>query len=243
MSGASGRLLVAVAAIVGCALSACAVPDRDGLGLEAVAQERADRAQARVDALLASFEGYLTDRWPGILLPEPTIEAWVPAGAWTAAFEQCASEASGLSIRVNPDVGVFADPPPQTAGQRRDVDVAIYLCQGTLPPPGLASSDPGPVETAWVSEYLRTTLPACLRREGVVVQPLPSDPFAILAGGSTPGWDPYAAVRGDAPALRRAQAMCPHPLTLLARLSPVGAELTGVPTSVDTSPVSIEGAP
>lgn len=233
MSGASRRLLVAVAAIVGCTLTACAVPDRDGLGLEAVAQERADRAQARVDALLESFEGYLTDRWPGIVLPETAVEAWRPAGAWTPAFERCATEASGLLVRVDPDAGVIADPPARTAGQLRDLEVAIYLCQGTLPPPGFAEPDPGPVEIAWVTQYARETLPACLRREGVTAQPLPSDPFAILSGGSTPSWDPYAALRGDGPALRRVQAMCPHPATLLAGLSPVGAELTGVPSVVD----------
>jgi hypothetical protein len=233
VSAASRLLKGLVAAIVGCALTACAVPDRDGLGLEAVAQERAERAQARVDALLASFEQYLTDRWPGIRLPETAIEAWVPPGAWTSAFETCASEASGLRIRVTPDAGVFADPPPQTVSQRRDVDVAIYLCQGTLPPPGLAASDPGPVEIAWVTQYARETLPACLRREGVTAQPLSSDPFAILSGGSTPSWDPYAALLGDGPALRRVQAMCPHPATLLAGLSPVGAELTEAPTAGD----------
>lgn len=230
MSGASRRLLVAVAAIVGCTLTACAVPDRDGLGLEAVAQERADRAQARVDALLESFEGYLTDRWPGIVLPETAVEAWLDPGYWTAAFEECASEASGLRVRVSLETGVLADPPPRTVGERRDLDLAIYLCQGTLPPPGMALGEPGPVEIAWVSRYTRETLPACLRREGVTAQPLPSDPFAILSGGSTPGWDPYAAVRGDAPTLRRVQAVCPHPSEVLASLSPVGAEVSGVPT-------------
>lgn len=232
MSRASRPVLAVLATVVGCALTACAVPDRDGLGLEAVAQERADRAQARVDALLETFSDYLTDRWPGVRLPETSVEAWVPPGAWTTAFETCATDASGLTVRVMPDIGVFADPPPQSIGERRDLDVAIYLCQGTLPPPGLAVDDPGPVEIAWVTQYLREILPACLRREGVIAQPLPADPFAIGSGGSTPSWDPYAALRGDAPALRRAQAMCPHPTTLLARLSPVGAELTGIPTRV-----------
>jgi hypothetical protein len=220
----------AVAAIVGCAITACAVPDRDGLGLEAVAQERAERAQARVDALLASFEEYLTDRWPGIVLPQPTVEAWLDPGYWTAAFEECASDASGLRVRVSLETGVLADPPPQTVSERRDLDLAIYLCQGTLPPPGLALAEPGPVEIAWVSRYVRETLPACLRREGVAVRPVSSDPLAILSGGSTPGWDPFAAVRDDAPTLRRVQALCPHPSEVLASLSPVGAEASGIPT-------------
>ena len=35
----------AVAAVAGCALSACAVPDRNEFGLEAVAQERAPKKQ------------------------------------------------------------------------------------------------------------------------------------------------------------------------------------------------------
>jgi hypothetical protein len=222
---------LAVAAVAGCALSACAVPDRDELGLEAVAQERADRAEQRVDALLQSFAEYLTDRWPGIRLPETRIEAWLSPTAWTPAFEQCATEASGLLVRVDPDAGVIADPPARTAGQLRDLEIAIYVCQGTLPPPGFAAADPGPVEIEWVSTYTRETLPSCLRREGVAAQPLPADPFAILSGGSTPGWDPYAAVRGDTPALRRVQALCPHPSTLLASLSPVGAELIEAPAS------------
>lgn len=230
MSPASRPLAAAAAVIVGCLLTACAVPDRDGLGLEAVAQERADRAEARVDELLAGFADYLTDRWPGVALPETTIEAWLAPGYWTTAFENCASQASGLQVRVSLEAGVIADPPPRTMGERRDLDLAIYLCQGTLPPPGFAAAEPGPVEIAWVTEYARETLPACLRREGVIAQPLPSDPFAILSGGSTPSWDPYAAVRGDAPMLRRVQAVCPHPAVVLAALSPVGAEVSGVPT-------------
>lgn len=229
MSAASAPLAVALAVIVGCALTACAVPDRGGLGLEAVAQERAERAEARVDNLLENFADYLTDRWPGVILPETSIEAWLPPGYWTSAFERCASEASGLRVRVTADAGVFADPQPRTAGERRDFDLAIYLCQGSLPPPGFAVVEPGPVEVAWVTAYARETLPACLRREGVLAPPLPADPFAILSGGSTPSWDPYAAVRGDAPTLRRVQAVCPHPAVLLAALSPVGSEHSGVP--------------
>lgn len=230
MSAVSTPRWAAIVVIVGCALTACAGPHRDSLGLEAVAQERADRAEARVDELLAGFASYLTDRWPGVRLPEPTIEAWLAPGYWTTAFEQCASEASGLRVRVSLEAGVIADPPPQSVAERRDLDLAIYLCQGTLPPPGFAVAEPGPVEIAWVTQYARETLPACLRREGVIAQPLSSDPFAIVAGGSTPSWDPYAAVRGDAPTLRRVQAVCPHPAVLLAGLSPVGAEVSGVPT-------------
>ncbi len=230
MSTASGRRWAAIAAIVGCALTACAAPEPVGFGLEAVAHERANRAEARVDELLAGFERYLTDRWPGIEVPSTTIEAWLPVGHWSRAFERCASEASGLRVQVTNDAGVITDPPPQSEQERRAFDLAIYRCQGTLPPPVFAVADPGPVEIDWVTEYARETLPACLRREGVLVRPLPADPFAILSGGSTPSWDPYAAVRGDAPTLRRLQAVCPHPAVLLASLSPVGVEVSGVPT-------------
>lgn len=230
MSTASGPRLAAIAAIVGCSLTACAAPDPIGAGLESIAQERADRAEARVDELLAGFERYLTDRWPGIEVPPTTIEAWLPVGYWSRAFERCASDASGLSVRVSTDAGVTTEPPPQTEEERRAFDLAIYRCQGALPPPVFAIADPGPVEIGWVTDYARETLPACLRREGVMVRPLPADPFAILSGGSTPSWDPYAAVRGDAPTLRRVQALCPHPAVLLATLSPVGVEVSGVPT-------------
>lgn len=212
----------AVSAALVITLSAC-VPAADGsFGLDAVAGERAARAEARVDALLDSYAGYLTDRWPGIRLPETAIEAWLGPGVWTTAFQNCASEASGLTVVVDVDAGITTTPRPQTAGQLRDVETAIYLCQGRLPPPGLAVSDPGPIEIAWVSSYARDALPTCLRRQGVTTAPLPDDPFAILSGGSTPGWDPYAAARGDAPELRRLQALCPHPSVLLASLSPVG---------------------
>lgn len=216
------RHAVVVGLLVVGALAGCASPPGTGLGLEAVAEERAARAQERVDELLASYAEYLTARWPGIRLPETAIEAWVGPGYWSTAFEDCASEASGLSVRVDTESGVVADPPAQTAGQLRDVETAIYLCQGRLPPPGLAAGEPGPTEIAWVTSYARDALPTCLRRQGVAAAPLPDDPFAIVSGGATPGWDPYATARGDAPALRRLQAVCPHPSVVLATLSPVG---------------------
>ncbi len=215
-----GFLIAAAVAAAGL-LAGCA-PTGGSLGLDAVADERAARAEARVDALLASYAEYLTDRWPGILLPETTIEAWLGPGVWTTAFQNCASEAAGRDVVVDVDAGITTSPPPQTAGELRDVETAIYLCQGRLPPPGLGVSDPGPIEVAWVSSYARDALPACLRREGVTAEPLPLDHFAIASGGATPGWDPYAAARGDAPELRRLQAVCPHPSVLLATISPVG---------------------
>lgn len=218
-------LIAALSAGIAVAAAGCA-PTGGALGLDAVADERAARAEARVDALLASYAEYLTDRWPGILLPETTVEAWLGPGVWTTAFQNCASDAAGRSVVVDVDAGITTIPPPQTAGELRDVEMAIYLCQGRLPPPGLGVSDPGPVEIAWVSSYARDALPTCLRRQGVTAEPLPADPFAILSGGATPGWDPYAAARGDAPELRRLQALCPHPSVLLASISAVG-EPTG----------------
>jgi hypothetical protein len=213
--------ILAAALATGLVLTGCA-PIGGSLGLDAVAAERADRAEARVDALLASYAEYLTDRWPGILLPETTVEAWLGPGVWTTAFQNCASEAAGRDVVVDVDAGITTSPPPRTAGELRDVETAIYLCQGRLPPPGLGASDPGPIEIAWVTAYARDALPTCLRREGVAAEPLPDDPFAILSGGATPGWDPYRAARGDAPALRRLQALCPHPSVLLSTISPVG---------------------
>lgn len=214
-------LTAALTSVLAVGAAGCA-PTGDTLGLGAVADERAARAEARVDALLASYADYLTDRWPGILLPETSVEAWLGPGVWATAFQNCASEAAGRTVVVEIDAGITTNPLPQTAGELRDVETAIYLCQGRLPPPGLGVSDPGPIEIAWVSDYARDALPTCLRRQGVTAEPLPADPFAILSGGATPGWDPYAAVRGDAPELRRVQALCPHPSVLLASISPVG---------------------
>lgn len=216
------RILTATLAAAALSLAGCAPTAGGPLGLDAVAGERADRAEARVDTLLASYADYLQSRWPGIVLPETRIESWLDPGVWTTAFQNCASQVSGLTVRVDPTAGVFPIPPPQTAGQMRDFDLSIYLCQGRLPPPILAVSDPGPIEVAWVTSYARDALPACLRRQGVSAEPLPGDPFAILSGGATPGWDPYSAARHDAPELRRLQALCPHPSVLLSSLSPVG---------------------
>ncbi len=218
----SPRILIAVVvASIAMGASGCA-PTRDALGLEAVADERAARAEARVEALLASYADYLMSRWPGIVVPEVRIEQWVGSSAWEGTFERCASEASGLAVQVDATAGVFAIPAPSTATEQRDFDVSIYLCQGRYPPPNLGRTEPGPVEIAWVTAYARDALPTCLRRQGVSAQPLPDDPFAILSGGATPGWDPYAAARGNTPELRRLQALCPHPSVLLASISPVG---------------------
>ena len=211
----------ALAAVLVLSAAGCAQPG-GSLGLVAVADERAARADARVDVLLASYAEYLTDRWPGIRLPETGIEAWLDPGVWTTAFQSCATLASGLTVRTDPTAGVFAIPAPQTPDELRDFETSIYLCQGRFPPPNLAASDPGPIEIAWVTSYARDALPTCLRREGATAEPLPTDPFAILSGGATPGWDPYAAARGDAPELRRLQAVCPHPSVLLASISAVG---------------------
>lgn len=203
-------------------LAGCAPATQTNSAFDAVIDERANRAEARVDTLLASYADYLVGRWPGIQLPQTTIEAWLDPAVWGAAFEDCASAASGLTVRIDPNEGVLAQPPPQNAEQLRAFERSIYVCHGRLPPPSLAVSDPGPIEIAWVSSYARDTLPACLRREGVTVAPLPGDPFAIVSGGSTPGWDPYATARSDAPELSRLQAVCPHPSTLLGSLSAVG---------------------
>jgi len=203
-------------------LAACAPVPAARMSIDDVAAERALRAEQRVETLLGTYADYLTTRWPGIVLPATSIESWLELGAWPAAFESCASEASGLTVRTDATAGVFATPPPQTAGQLRDFETSIYLCQGRFPPPSLGRNEPGPVEIAWVTQYARTELPGCLRRQGVMASPLGTDPFAILTGGSTPRWDPYATLRVDAAELRRVQALCPHPSTVLSTLSAVG---------------------
>ena len=210
-------------AIVVATMAGCSLPANSTLGLDAVADERTALAEARVTTLLASYGDYLESRWPGIVLPATRIDAWLDPSVWTAAFERCASQASGLTVRIDPAAGVVATPVPQTAGQLRDFETSIYLCQGRLPPPTLGVSEPGPIEVEWVTSYVRDALPTCLRREGVAAEPLPDSPFAILSGGSTPGWDPYAAARDDAPELRRLQAVCPHPSVLLGSIPPLGA--------------------
>lgn len=221
------RLLIALLALVTGVSAGCASVAGDGtglgaLGLDTVVNEREARAEQRVVVLLDSYADYLTSQWPGIRLPDTTIEAWLDPGYWRAGFEKCASEASGLTVQVDPNTSVFADPPPQTDAQRREFDTAIYLCQGRLPPPTLAINEPGPVEIAWVSNYVQDALPACLRREGVTAPPLSDDPFAIVSGGATPLWNPYEAVRGDAAWARRLQTLCPHPSVLLAALPSLG---------------------
>lgn len=211
---------VAVSVIV--TLAACAPAPRATPTIDDVAAERLHRAEQRVDTLLGTYADYLTTRWPGIVLPATSIDDWLELGEWPRVFELCASEASGLTVRVDAASGVFADPTPRTAGQLRDFETSIYLCQGRFPPPNLAINDPGPIEVAWVTAYARTGLPGCLRRQGVVAPPLGTDPFAVLSGGSTPRWDPYQALRGDAAELRRVSALCPHPSTVLGTLSAVG---------------------
>lgn len=204
-------------------IAGCAVPANSPLGLDAVADERAALAEARVAALLASYGGYLESRWPGIQLPETRIEAWLDPSVWTAAFERCATQAAGRTVRIDPTAGVLATPPPETDGQLQDFESSIYLCQGRLPPPSLAVSEPGPVEVEWLTTYVRDALPTCLRREGITAEPAPDDASPLLLTGESPGWDPYAAVRDNVPELRRMQALCPPAMVLLNSIPPLGA--------------------
>ena len=215
-------LTVGAIVVIVFSLAACAPATRAAPTIDDVAAERSARAAERVDTLLDTYADYLTTRWPGIALPATSIDGWLERGEWPKVFESCASEASGLTVRVDAASGVFADPTPRTAGQLRDFETSIYLCQGRFPPPNLANNDPGPVEVAWVTAYARTELPGCLRRQGIVAPPLGTDPFAVLTGGSTPRWDPYQALRGDASELRRVSALCPHPSTVLSTLSAAG---------------------
>ncbi len=217
----SAALATLAVALVG--LTACSPAATSSLGLDAVAEERAALAEARVVALLDSYGGYLESRWPGIRLPATQIDAWLDPSVWTAAFERCASQASGLTVRVDPTAGVLAMPPAQTDAQLQDFETSIYLCQGRLPPPSLAVNEPGPIEAEWLSTYVRDALPTCLRREGITAAPAPDDASAIVLTGETPEWDPYAAVRDNVPELRRVQALCPSAAVVLASIPPLGA--------------------
>ena len=218
----------ALAVVGGAALSlslvACAGSSSTTVTLDQVAAERTERADERVETLLNTYADYLTGRWPELQLPDTSVERWLDAGEWRTSFETCAREYSGLTVRTDPSIGVHANPPPRTAEQLRDFEVSIYLCQGRFPPPNLARNEPGGVEIAWVTQYARIELLACLRRQGVIAPPLGTEPFAIVSGGSTPGWDPYVNARGDAGELRRVQALCPHPSTILSQLLPAGSE-------------------
>ncbi|MBR22637.1 MAG: hypothetical protein CMF57_09410 [Leifsonia sp.] len=198
-TGAVGMLAVALGALAGCAPSPTAQLDLDD-----VAAERHERLEGRVEVLLESHAEYLLSRWPSVQLPEHDVEAWLEPGQWQLVFARCIYEATGLT-----DV-----PTEQTDGARA-LDLATYSCESRFPPPSLAVNDPGPIEVAWVTEYVRVGLPSCLRRSGVHAPPVPDGPFAIVSGGVTPGWDPYAAARGNAAERARLSALCPHPSTLL----------------------------
>ncbi len=199
-TGAVGMLAVALGAL----LAGCAPSPTAQLDLDDVATERHERLEGRVEVLLESHAEYLLSRWPSVQLPEHDVEAWLEPGQWQLVFARCIYEATGLT-----DV-----PTEQTDGARA-LDLATYSCESRFPPPSLAVNDPGPIEVAWVTEYVRVGLPSCLRRSGVHAPPVPEGPFAIVSGGVTPGWDPYAAARGNAAERARLSALCPHPSTLL----------------------------
>lgn len=192
-TGAVGMLAVAL----GVLLAGCAPPPGAQLDLDDVATERHERLESRVEVLLESHAEYLLSRWPEVRLPEHEVEAWLEPGQWQLVFARCIYEETG-----------------QTDGARV-LDLATYSCESRFPPPSLAVDDPGPIEVAWVAEYVRVGLPSCLRRSGVHAPPVPEGPFAIVSGGITPGWDPYAAARGDIAERARLSALCPHPSSLL----------------------------
>ena len=199
-TGAVGMLAVAL----GVLLAGCAPAPATQLDLGDVATERYERLESRVEVLLESHAEYLLSRWPSVQLPEHEVEAWLEPGQWQLVFARCIYEATGQTDEV---MG-------QSDGARA-LDLATYSCESRFPPPSLAINDPGPIEVAWVTEYVRVGLPSCLRRSGVHPPPAPEGPFAILSGGVTPGWDPYAAARGNAAERARLSALCPHPSSLL----------------------------
>ena len=199
-TGAVGMLVVTL----GVLLAGCAPPPTAQLDLDDVATERHERLESRVEVLLESHAEYLLSRWPSVQLSEHEVEAWLEPGQWQLVFARCIYEATGLTDGAT----------EQTDGARA-LDLATYSCESRFPPPSLAVNDPGPIEVAWVTQYVRVGLPSCLRRSGVHAPPVPEGPFAIVSGGVTPGWDPYAAARGNAAERARLSALCPHPSSLL----------------------------
>lgn len=206
----------AIAVLVGCS------PSSPPLTIDDVSAERARSAIERLDTLLESQGVYLTDRWEGVRLPEPEIEQWLPSGRWESVFASCVGGRTGIPVRADTAGGTFSYGSVVGEDAQRNLEFAIYECQGRFPPPTVARVEPGPIEVAWLTGYARDVLPACLRAEGVIAPPLAAGPFAVVTGGATPGWDPYREVRRDPPRLARVSAICPHPSTVLAGVGSIG---------------------
>lgn len=212
---------VLAAAVIIAALAGCATAS-PVLTIDDVRAERASSALDRLDTLMDSQGEYLSDRWPGVTLPEPDIERWLPSGRWEPAFASCVGGRTGIPVRADTAGGTFSYGSVVGEEAQRRLELALYECQGRYPPPTIARVEPGPVEVAWLTGYAREVLPACLRAEGVIAPPLSSGPFAVVTGGATPGWDPYREVRADPPRLARVTAICPHPSTVLSGVSSIG---------------------
>jgi hypothetical protein len=219
MMRASGVIGIVCAGLL---LAGCAPVDSGVVTIDDVAAERAERSQARVDRLLESYGDYLTSRWPGLELPPTQIERWTELGEWPAVFGTCASELSGLNVLTDPAAGVFAVPAPQNDAELVAFETSIYACQGRFPPPSLARNEPGPLELAWIDDYVSVQLPACVRRLGLVVQPSSGAAGPTLTDGSLSELDPYSAVRSDTSELVRVQRVCPPASTVLGTLTAAG---------------------
>lgn len=215
-TGAALAACLGIAALAGCA------PGNDSLTIDDVRAERASSALERLDTLMDAQGEYLTDRWPGVSLPEPAIERWLPSGRWEPAFAACVGGRTGIPVRADTAGGTFSYGSVVGEEAQRRLELALYECQGRFPPPTIARVEPGPVEVAWLTGYARDVLPACLRAEGVIAPPLNAGPFAVVTGGATPGWDPYREVRSNPSRLARVTAICPHPSTVLAGVSSIG---------------------
>ncbi len=219
MMRASGIIGVVCAGLL---LGACAPVDPGAVTIDDVAAERAERSEARVDRLLQSYGDYLLSRWPGLELPSTQIERWTELGEWPGVFGACASEESGLNVVTDPAAGVFAVPAPQNDAELLAFETSIYVCQGRFPPPSLARNEPGPLELAWITDYVTVQLPACVRRLGLVVQPSSAEAGRPLTARALSDVDPYAGVRRDAAELIRVQRVCPPASTVLGTLTAAG---------------------
>ncbi len=206
----------------GLVMTACAPVVAQTVTIDDVAAERAELSQARVDRLLQSYGDYLQSRWPQLSLPSPRIERWTELGEWPAVFGACASEESGLNVLTDPAAGVFAVPAPQNDAELVALETSIYVCQGRFPPPSLARNEPGPLEIAWITDYMTVQLPACVRRLGLALQPLSGAEGRALADEPISDVDPYAAVRRDPAELVRVQRVCPPASTVLGTLTASG---------------------
>ena len=210
-----GGAVLLVSALLITLVGGCATASGEqATTIDDVAEERATNAEARLDVLLEAHGRYLLSRWPELQLPEAGPAQWLDATAWPSAYSACLSVRTSVPVQPDGATGTVALGRATSDDETRQLELAIYTCEAMLPPPSIAAGEPGPLEIAWRQRVVEVDLPRCLLRRGVTL--------GVTLGGRD--GDPYARVRGDPPALDRAQALCPDPLSQLENLPPAGRE-------------------